>query len=61
MPKATVEGLLAKELNFCFKFRSQKVLPNSPWQMSVLLAPSMMNCGFSQISCQREEKECWIH
>lgn len=23
--------------------------------MSVLLAPSMMNCGFSQISCRREE------
>lgn len=37
-----------------------RMLPNSPWQMSVLLAPSMMNCGFWQISYQTERRGCYL-
>lgn len=37
-----------------------QMLPNSPWQMSVLLAPSMMNWGFSQISFDGEKRGCYF-
>ena len=37
-----------------------QMLPNSPWQMSVLLAPSMMNWGLSQISFDGEKREFYF-